>query len=154
MGSEIICPLILMVSDQDFPEEYTDGSVLFCGQRFSVDPRALIPRFETEELVKYCTKILSEHPEIQHIVDVGTGSGIIPISLTKKAARTLHVVATDMSSDALALAEDNTTKLGCDITFLQGDLLLPVQSYFSDEIPESLLITANLPYVREIEINS
>lgn len=143
-----------MTSNQPLPEEYTDGSVLFCGQRFSVDPRALIPRFETEELVKYCTKLLGELPEIQYIVDIGTGSGIIPISLIKKVPRKLQVVATDMSPDALALAEDNATKLGCDITFLHGDLLLPVQSYFSDGIPESLLITANLPYVREIEINS
>ena len=84
MGSEIICTIKFMVSDQDFPEEYTDGSVLFSGQRFIVDPRALIPRFETEELVKYCTKLLEKHPEIGTIADIGTGTGIIPISIQKK----------------------------------------------------------------------
>ncbi len=68
----------------DFPEEYRDGYVLFCGQRFLTDERALIPRIETEELVKYALHILRTHLTIDTIVDIGTGSGIIPLSLINK----------------------------------------------------------------------
>jgi len=87
-----------------FPEEYRDGYVIFCGQRFIVDARALIPRLETEELVKYCVKLLEKTLDIQTIIDIGTGSGIIPLSIIKKTSRKLQTFATDMSPDALALA--------------------------------------------------
>lgn len=89
------------------PEEYTDGYVIFMGRRFNVDPRALIPRLETEELVKYCLKFLRENPNIKTIADIGTGSGIIPISLAEKNEKELQVFATDMSQDALSLAREN-----------------------------------------------
>ena len=55
------------------------------GHRFIVDPRALIPRLETEELVKYCLKLLRENVTIQTVADIGTGSGIIPISIAEKS---------------------------------------------------------------------
>lgn len=61
VGSEIICKII-MVSNQPLPEEYIDGYVIFMGRRFITDKRALIPRLETEELVKYCLKLLRENP--------------------------------------------------------------------------------------------
>lgn len=51
-----------MVSNQPLPEEYIDGYVIFMGRRFITDKRALIPRLETEELVKYCLKLLRENP--------------------------------------------------------------------------------------------
>jgi hypothetical protein len=62
-----------MNSNQPLPEEYTDGYVVFMGQRFITDKRALIPRLETEELVKYCLKFLEKNPQIQTIADIGTG---------------------------------------------------------------------------------
>jgi release factor glutamine methyltransferase len=96
-----------MNSNQPLPEEYTDGYVVFMGQRFITDKRALIPRLETEELVKYCLKFLEKNPQIQTIADIGTGSGIIPISLGEKMDRPLKVFATDMSQDALDVAEEN-----------------------------------------------
>lgn len=77
------------------------------GNRFVVDERVLIPRLETEELVKYCLKFLEKNPQIQTIADIGTGSGIIPISLHAKMDRPLRVFATDMSQGALDLAEEN-----------------------------------------------
>lgn len=144
-----------MVSDQDFPEEYTDGSVLFSGQRFMVDPRALIPRLETEELVKYWVKILEKNPDIHTLADIGTWSGIIPLSIIKKIPRPLQTFAIDMSQDALDLAAENAKKLGCTgVQFFQWDLLQPVVSYLGNNTLENMLITANLPYVREKEINS
>ena len=103
-----------MTSNQPFPEEYTDGYVIFMGRRFIVDPRALIPRLETEELVKYCLKFLREHPTVQTVADIGTGSGIIPISIAEKLERPLQVFATDMSEEALELAVENSTKMNND----------------------------------------
>lgn len=96
-----------MASNQPIPEEYIDGYVIFMGRRFITDKRALIPRLETEELVKYCLKILRENPNIQTVADIGTGSGIIPISIAEKLERPLQVFATDMSKDALSLAQEN-----------------------------------------------
>lgn len=96
-----------MTSNQPLPEEYIDGYVIFMGRRFITDKRALIPRLETEELVKYCLKLLREKPDIQTVADIGTGSGIIPISIAEKMERELQVFATDMSQDALSLAQEN-----------------------------------------------
>ena len=145
----------------DYPEEYRDGYVIFMGQRFITDKRALIPRLETEELVKYCLKLLEKNPHIQTIADIGTGSGIIPISLFSKAGRPLTVFATDMSQEALDLAKENLQKMKNDewrmtnegLFFLQGDLLQPLIRALQNFTPEEILITANLPYVREVEIN-
>lgn len=165
-----------MSSSQDFPEEYTDGYVIFMWQRIKVDPRALIPRLETEELVKYCLKLLKENTQIETVTDIGTGTGIIPISIFTKTERPLSILATDMSSNALDLARENTDSVIASkakqsmnknngsprhsvprddgITFLQGDLLSPLIRHFWVNVPSSMLITANLPYVREKEINS
>lgn len=100
-----------MTSNQPLPEEYTDGYVIFMGRRFMVDPRALIPRLETEVLVKYCLKLLRENVTIQTVADIGTGSGIIPISIVEKMDRPLKILATDMSQDALSLARENSIKM-------------------------------------------
>lgn len=146
------------------------------GQRFITDKRALIPRLETEELVKYCLKLLEKNPHIQTIADIGTGSGIIPISLLSKAGKPLTVFATDMSQEALNLARENASVIARkydeaiqesgdgsprhsvprddEITFLQGDLLQPLIRELHNSVPEEIFITANLPYVREVEINS
>jgi release factor glutamine methyltransferase len=107
------------MSSQDFPEEYSDGYVIFMGHRFTIDPRALIPRLETEELVKYCLKLLGEQTHIQTVADIGTGSGIIPLSIVQNTNRPLTVLATDMSQDALDLASENADIKETHITFLQ-----------------------------------
>jgi release factor glutamine methyltransferase len=88
----------------NFPEEYRDGYVLFCGQKCLVDERALIPRIETEELVKYTLGILQQDLRVDTIVDIGTGSGVIPLSLGSQSSRQLTIIATDMSTDALDLS--------------------------------------------------
>lgn len=143
-----------MTSNQPLPEEYIDGYVIFMGRRFTTDKRALIPRLETEELVKYCLELLHENPSIQTVADIGTGSGIIPISIAEKMERELQVFATDMSGDALSLARENAQTKNTEIKFLQWDLLQTLISHFWNSSPEEILITANLPYVREKEINS
>lgn len=140
----------------DFPEEYSDGYVFFCGQRFLVDPRALIPRMETEELVKYALKILEDFPNIDTIVDIGTGSGIIPLSIALKSRRQLRIIATDISQGALNLAEENTALYKKSLIqgpiFLRGDILVPVIRHLGKHILDNILITANLPYVLTREV--
>ncbi len=140
----------------DFPEEYRDGYVLFCGHRCLVDERALIPRIETEELVKYALRVLEKDPTIDTLVDIGTGSGVIPLSLAYKRPREIQVIATDMSADALDLAKENFSLLKNPLlsrpVFLQGDLLQPLEAYFGNIPPTSLLMTANLPYVLTREV--
>ncbi len=108
-----------MTSNQPLPEEYIDGYVIFMGRRFTTDKRALIPRLETEELVKYCLKLLRENPSIQTVIDIGTGSGIIPISIAEKMERPMRVFASDMSQEALSLARENAQTKNTEITFLQ-----------------------------------
>lgn len=108
-----------MASNQPLPEEYIDGYVIFMGRRFVTDQRALIPRLETEELVKYCLKLLRENPDIETVADIGTGSGIIPISIAEKIERPLQASATDMSEDALNLARENAQIKNTKINFLQ-----------------------------------
>ena len=78
----------------------------------------MIPRLETEILVKYCLKLLRENPSIQTVADIGTGSGIIPISIAEKIEQPLDVFATDMSQEALDLARENASKT----PFLKGDV--------------------------------
>ncbi len=132
------------------PEEYLDGYVIFMGRRFNVDRRALIPRFETEELVKYCLTLLQSFPQITTCIDVGTGSGIIPIALYQHLDRPMTFYATDSSPDALELAQENATALCADdVIFLSGDLLAPV---LDRALGDHVLMTANLPYVREKDI--
>jgi release factor glutamine methyltransferase len=126
------------------PEQYRDGSAEFCGLRFACDKRALIPRFETEFLVKetvrWCAKSGLEHG--WRIADIGTGSGIIAASIAQMLPRA-SIVAGDASHDALELARENASvhKVADRISFVQGDLLDP----FIEFNPE--IIVANLPYI-------
>ena len=128
------------------PVAYLTGHRAFMGLDFLTDARALIPRPETELLV---TAALAEvdarlaaggAPPV--VVDIGTGSGAIAVALAAHAPNLGAIYATDISSDALALAQENAQRLGVAgrIHFLLGDLLGP--------LPEPVdLLLANLPYV-------
>ena len=125
---------------QGEPLQHLLGTVEFCGQIFAVDKRALVPRPETEELVG----LLIAEGELRNdsrIVDVGTGSGVIALSLAKKFPEAA-VWAIDISDDALALARENAARLGLAgrVQFQKGDLLENLTERFD-------LIVANLPYV-------
>jgi release factor glutamine methyltransferase len=124
---------------QGEPLQHLLGTVEFGEHIFLSDKRALIPRPETEQLVEYLCDLA--WPEKPRVLDVGTGSGVIVLSL---AARFPYadLVAVDLSSDALALAQENATRLGASerIQFIQGHLLNQIDGAFD-------LIVANLPYV-------
>jgi release factor glutamine methyltransferase len=115
------------------------GTVEFAGQTFLCDKRALVPRPETEQLVELL-KSQVRNPKSQ-ILDVGTGSGVIALSLAAKFPEA-KVTASDVADDALALARENTERLGLTsrIEFLRADLLPYVNQVYD-------VIVANLPYV-------
>lgn len=126
------------------PLPYITGQIEFFGLTFAVTPDVLIPRPETETLVEAALDWLKGHPDAV-AVDVGTGSGCIAVSLAVHAP-SLRLYATDISSAALQVARVNAERhnVAERITFLEGDLLLP--------LPEPLdLIVSNPPYVAENE---
>lgn len=128
------------------PLQHLLGTVEFCGRTFKSDSRALIPRPETEQLVERALTYTNLSSPTSSILDVATGSGIIPLTLALERPEA-SVTATDISPEALSLARENAVLLGVDrISFHEADL-----------IPESLnasfdLITANLPYIPSAEI--
>lgn len=126
------------------PIQYQNGVVEFFGRKFFTDPRALIPRFETEFLVSktvaWCTQTNPQRP--WSIVDIGTGSGIIAISLALELP-IAKVAAIDSSTSALALAGKNALRHNVvdKVRFMQGNLL----TGFNDDHID--IIVANLPYL-------
>jgi len=123
------------------PLPYITGKQSFYGLDFKVNPAVLIPRPETELLVDEALKWLQEQPDRKQILDVGTGSGCIAISLAKNSHNNL-IKATDISKDALKVAADNAKTHGVEnrISFVQANLLENIKGKVD-------LICANLPYI-------
>src|SRR5690606_20289080 len=101
------------------PMAYLLGEREFMGHRFEVSPAVLIPRPETEHLVERALAEAQSRP-VRRVLDMGTGSGAIAVSLAL-ANPALEVVATDASSDALAVAQRNAQALSAQVQFLLGD---------------------------------
>ena len=131
---------------QGEPLQHLLGTVEFCGHTFLCDRRALVPRPETEQLVELLQSKI-QNPQCE-IVDVGTGSGVIAISLAARFPEA-RVHAVDISDDALALARENVNRLELSnrVNFVKGSLLQPLHGTFD-------LIVANLPYVARTERDS
>ncbi len=125
------------------PLAYVTGHREFFGLRFLTDARALVPRQETETLVEEVLQIVRQDYKGRspRIADVGTGSGVIAVSLTANRG-TIHVYATDSCEEALALATSNVSRHGLEdqVTLLRGDLLEPVGGPVD-------IVAANLPYI-------
>jgi release factor glutamine methyltransferase len=128
---------------QGEPLQHLLGTVEFAGHTFVCDKRALVPRSETEQLVELLYSRIENRES--KILDVGTGSGVIALSLAAKFPDA-KVTATDVSEDALALARENAERLGLTshVEFLPGDLLISLTRGHD-------LIVANLPYVAEAD---
>ena len=124
---------------QGEPLQHLLGTVEFCGHVFAIDERAMVPRPETEELVELLKSEI-RNPQ-SAIVDVGTGSGVIALSLAA-AFPEAKVHAVDISEDALALARENAARLGLEgrVQFIKTRLLDNFREQFD-------LIAANLPYI-------
>ena len=125
------------------PIQYIRGFTEFRGRNFKVASGVLIPRPETAELVELVTK---ENPDACRLLDIGTGSGCIAISLDKELPNT-SVEAWDISEEALAIARQNNKELEAGVTFLQRDVL----SDDWEKMPSFDVIVSNPPYVTETE---
>ena len=128
------------------PVAYLIGEREFMGLTLRTDPRALIPRPETELLVEAALREVAERlardPQPPRVADIGTGSGAIAIAVAVGEPRLPRIYATDISPDALALARENAqaNHVAERLIFLLGDLLEP--------LPEPVdLLLANLPYI-------
>ncbi len=104
------------------PLQYVLGQADFYGLKFSVTPAVLIPRQETEELVAWVLETLKKQPDCQHVLDIGTGSGCIPI-IIKKRRPDLSVAALDVSLEALAVAQQNAALHHVTIDFIECNIL-------------------------------
>lgn len=127
---------------QHEPIQYILGYSDFCGLHFTVTPAVLIPRPETSELVEW---IIEESPTAKSILDIGTGSGCIAISLAHKLPQA-KVTAWDISTQALAVAQKNSTSNGCAVKFKECDILTcePTEEKYD-------VIVSNPPYIKEVE---
>jgi len=126
---------------QGEPLQHLLGTVEFCGHTFAIDKRAMVPRPETEELVELLLAEISGQKSEIRILDVGTGSGVIGLSLAVKFPQA-NVCAIDISEDPLSLARENSAQLRLSerVRFQKSDLLENVSERFD-------LIVANLPYI-------
>lgn len=120
------------------PIVYILGHREFYGRDFMVSPNVLIPRPESEAIIEMLKELKPET-----IVDIGTGSGCLAIS-AKLELPDSHVIATDISEDALQMARQNANSLNGEVTFVVSDLLSGIKTITSDE---PVTIIANLPYV-------
>lgn len=135
------------------PLQYILGQADFYGLKFKVDPRVLIPRPETEELVEWILETISP-PALTtspRILDIGTGSGCIPITLAKKQPRA-ELWGLDVSPTALALAQENAQLNQVQVHWLEVDVLQ--EPLWPQHFPNHLtfdIIISNPPYIPEQE---
>ena len=125
------------------PVQYIVGNVDFYGNIIEVNKNVLIPRFETEELVSKTIEYLNKYFNKKlDIVDLGTGSGCIAISIKKELDCNMDAV--DISNDALEVAKRNATNNNVDINFYLGDMLKPLNKKYD-------CIISNPPYISHDE---
>lgn len=130
--------------EQGEPVQYVLGEAWFCGRRFHVEPGVLIPRPETEMLVEWGLedeRLKIKDEGLIDVLDIGTGSGCIAISLAL-GLPSASVVAWDVSDTALRIARANAEQLGAEVSFVKQDALAA-----PDDIARWDVIVSNPPYV-------
>ena len=130
------------------PIQYITGESFFMGLKFKVNKNVLIPRQETEELVEW---IINDNRDFQNkinVIDIGTGSGCIAISLSKKK-RNFNLTAIDNSDKSLLVAKENARLNKVKINFINNDILKPLNDKTIYDI-----IISNPPYVADSEIKN
>ncbi|HIV82387.1 MAG TPA: peptide chain release factor N(5)-glutamine methyltransferase [Candidatus Salinicoccus merdavium] len=128
------------------PYQYVVGFSWFYGEKFKVTTDTLIPRNETEELVMFVVD--EEKDDGRIVVDIGTGTGAIPVTLQKHWNQN-KVFATDISEGALEVAKENSAAHNTDITFYHGDLYRPL---IGNHIKADVIIS-NPPYISKDDIS-
>lgn len=145
--------LLLKVLDglkQNIPLQYLLGFADFYGLRFKVAPGVLIPRPETEELVDWVLSDIAlqgNQEGARRILDIGTGSGCIPIILKKKLPNT-EVISVDVSEEALRIASSNVVFHDVDVRLVKGDVLNELSDFQKDTVD---IIISNPPYITSAE---
>ncbi|MCM0598892.1 peptide chain release factor N(5)-glutamine methyltransferase [Periweissella fabalis] len=125
------------------PVQYVLGEAHFFGRDFMVDERVLIPRLETEELIEL---ILNDNPiTSQKVLDIGTGSGAIAITLKSERPK-WQITASDISLDALTVAQQNADKHQIDINFIASDIFTNINERYD-------IIVSNPPYIAATEMD-
>ena len=129
--------------DEGYPIAYLIGDVSFYGYPFKVNENVLIPRFETETLIEKTIKLIkSLNLENSNLIDLGTGSGVIAITL-KKEIPSLNITAIDKSKEALKVAIENSKLNNVNVDFQNQDI-------FNYELPENVsIVISNPPYIEE-----
>lgn len=130
------------------PIQYITGESFFMGLKFKVNKNVLIPRQETEELVEW---IINDNRDFQNkinVIDIGTGSGCIAISLSKKK-RNFNLTAIDNSDKSLLVAKENARLNKVKINFINNDILKPLNDKTIYDI-----IISNPPYIADSEIKN
>lgn len=135
---------ILARLKQREPLQYILQEAPFCGQSFHVEKGVLIPRPETEELVEWIVSDCQKAGKVR-ILDIGTGSGCIPVALAEKLPEA-EVASCDISAEALRVAAVNVKRYGGKVTLFQADIL-------QDELPDCRVdvLVSNPPYITESE---
>lgn len=147
---------ILADLQQEKPIQYITGEAWFYGLKFEVNENTLIPRPETEELVDWIlSSSITQHPTPLTILDIGTGTGCIPISLKANLPQA-NVSAIDVSEKALEVAKRNATSNKVEINFIQTNILevedlSQLPSPITDYPSPYNIIVSNPPYVRNLE---
>jgi release factor glutamine methyltransferase len=130
---------------QHKPIQQIVGYTWFAGNKFYIDENVLIPRPETDELVNH---IIKQHlNQTISIIDIGTGSGCIAVSL-KHNLPSATVTAIDVSNKALVIAAKNAGSIGVDVNFLQLDFL---EENNWNQLQPFDVIVSNPPYIKEVE---
>jgi release factor glutamine methyltransferase len=126
------------------PTAYIVGRREFWGRPFQVTPAVLVPRPETEFIVEEALSLVRQHAALR-IADIGTGSGILAVTLAAELPAAT-VVATDVSAEALEIAQQNAREFGV------AERIEFIRTSYLDDVPGSFdLIVANPPYVRDVD---
>lgn len=130
--------------NKGIPLQYVIGNVNFLGNTFIINKNVLIPRFETEELVDYTSKYAKElFTDPVEIIDLGCGSGVIGLSLSKKIS-TKSVDLIDISEEALEVAKENAKRLDVKANFIHSDMWKNINKKYD-------IIISNPPYIKTDE---
>ena len=126
------------------PVQYIVGSVNFYGREYMVNKNVLIPRFETETLVEKTIEIINKHfSKDIHLLDIGTGTGVIGVTLQKELG--IKVTCSDISAKALEIADINARQNEASIDFIQSDVFENLEDKKFD------VIISNPPYISKDE---
>jgi release factor glutamine methyltransferase len=131
--------------NQHEPIQYILGEADFFGRKFRVNSAVLIPRPETEELVREVKNFIGRTSAAGNMMDIGTGSGCIAVTLSLEFPHA-RVYASDVSREALTVAEENSKRLGAKVLFIHHDILL--SSIATDDLD---IVVSNPPYVTKLE---